>query len=98
VKVKRTSPILDAFYYNGEYANYLDIFNAIKQHSKNSTLTAWERDVAIYYFNPFLNQKVRFTDGDYVVIEMNEFNNEILLNVVHESEFEENYEVVPGTN
>ena len=94
MKVKRTSPELDAYYYDGQYASYLDIFNAIKKYSKASTLTTWERDVPIYYFNPFLNQKVRFVDGEYIVIEKGEYSNDILLTALYKEAFEEQYEIV----
>ena len=94
---------MDAFLYDGQYASYLDIFNCIKKYSKNSTLTTWERNVPIYFFNPFLDQKVRFREGDYVIIEISESlfpgqQRNILVSVVHKDEFEENYEVISGTN
>lgn len=95
MKAKKKSPIVDAFYYDGQYQSYLDIFNAIKALSKSSTLTTWERNVPIYYFNPFLNQKIRFVEGDYVVIEKSRWEaGDILISSVHKEDFEENYEIM----
>lgn len=97
MKVREKSKEFNAIKYDGSYQKYLEIFDEIRKYTRNSTISTWERNVPVYYFDIFYNQKTRILEGDWVLFFVDtDYNGRknVYLKTFSDEEFEEKYEIV----